>query len=201
MYFDRERPRTDPVVCVNVLSLFYQQGRGHQLGRTLQWVHEVLLHRAYLDGTLYYESPDFFLFSLGRLLRCTQDAELHQWLRPLLKRRLQERIGRTGDGLSLAMRLLACNALALTNQVDLEILLSLQCKDGGWGLDWMYRYPSSGVRIGNRGVATAFAISAIEAATLTATNLNIERIDSTEAMTDCDLGDTLTARRCEDMKI
>lgn len=192
VYFDRERPRTDPVVCVNVLSLFYQQGRGHQLGRTLQWVHEVLLHRAYLDGTLYYESPDFFLFSLGRLLGCTQDTELHQWLKPLLKKRLQERIGRTGNGLSLAMRVLTCNAFALTDQVDLDTLLSLQCEDGGWGLDWMYRYPSSGVKLGNRGVTTAFAISAIEAATFTATNLRIERIDiatpstSTEAMTRCE---------------
>ncbi|MCJ1468295.1 hypothetical protein MMC07_006923 [Pseudocyphellaria aurata] len=173
-YFDHERPRIDAVICVNILALFYQHGRGHQLGQTLQWVREVLLHRAYMDGTHYYEGPEFFLFYLGHLLSCTQDAELHRWLGPLLKNRIQERIGQSGNALSLAMRLLTCNLFGISNQGDLDVLLSLQCEDGGWGLDWMYRY-GSGIQIGNRGVTTALAISAVEAATLTATSLNGEK--------------------------
>lgn len=31
VYFDPSRPRIDPVVCVNVLTLFYKYGRGSQL--------------------------------------------------------------------------------------------------------------------------------------------------------------------------
>ncbi|OBZ70946.1 Alpha-D-glucose-1-phosphate phosphatase YihX [Grifola frondosa] len=53
-YFDRSRPRMDPFVCVNVLSLFYSHGRGSELPNTLDWVHEVLFHRAYIGGSRYY---------------------------------------------------------------------------------------------------------------------------------------------------
>lgn len=175
-YFDHERPRADSVICVNILSLFYRHGRGHQLGRTLQWIREVLLHRAYLDGTYYYQDAECFLFYLGRLLGCTQDAELHRWLEPLLKERVQERIGQRGSALSLAMRILTCSAFGIKDQVDLDELLSLQCEDGGWGLDWMYRYARSGIKMGNRGVTTALAINAIESATSMATNLKDESV-------------------------
>ncbi|MCJ1252112.1 hypothetical protein MMC30_009350 [Trapelia coarctata] len=67
-YFTHTRPRLDSVVCVNVLHLFYKHGRSQQLGPTLAWVHAVLLHRAYTDGTLYYPSPNTFLYFLSRLL-------------------------------------------------------------------------------------------------------------------------------------
>jgi hypothetical protein len=43
---------------VNVLTLFYSHRRGHQLRNSLQWVRDVLLHRAYLDGTRYYDKPE-----------------------------------------------------------------------------------------------------------------------------------------------
>ena len=175
-YFDRQRPRIDPVVCVNALSLFYRHGRGRELVKTLRWVHEVLLHRAYLDGTYYYEGSDIFLFYLGRLLGCTPDAELHHWLEPLLKERIQERVGQNGSALNLAMRLLTCNMFGIEDQVDLEVLLSLQCEDGGWGLDWIYRYGTSGIKLGNRGVTTALAVSAIEVVTLPDTHLKSESV-------------------------
>ena len=58
-YFDPQRPRFDPVVCVNVLSLFYSYGRGHELEKTLRWVYDVLLHRAYTDGSRYYVGSDW----------------------------------------------------------------------------------------------------------------------------------------------
>lgn len=128
-----------------------------------------------MDGTNYYESPDTFLFYLGRLLGCTKDPELHSWLGPLLKKRIQERIGQSGNAFGLAMRLLTCNMFGIPDQVDLDVLLSLQLEDGGWALDWIYRY-GSGIKLGNRGVTTAFAISAIEAATLGNTNLKDEAL-------------------------
>ena len=56
----------DPIVCVNVLNLFYKNGRGHELPGTLNWVEEVLKNRAYISGTYYYVSADQFLFFLSR---------------------------------------------------------------------------------------------------------------------------------------
>lgn len=162
-YFDHSRPRFDPVVCVNVLSLFYTYGRGYELHKTLQWVQEVLRNRAYLEGTRYYETPECFLFFVSRLLSISNDEELHITLGPILKERVQERIGAKGDALALAMRILTCNSVGISNEIDLRTLLPLQCDDGGWETGWMYKYGSSGIRIGNRGLTTALAIKAVEA--------------------------------------
>ncbi|KAF9450438.1 HAD-like protein [Macrolepiota fuliginosa MF-IS2] len=162
-YFDHRRPRFDPVVCVNALSLFYAYGRGAQVQPTLKWVHEVLLNRAYLDGTRYYETAECFLYFLSRLLSSSGDPELHALLKPLLKERVQERIGADGDSLALAMRILVCDFVGVRDEVDLRTLLTLQCEDGGWEGGWMYKYGSSGISIGNRGLATALAVKAVEA--------------------------------------
>jgi hypothetical protein len=35
--------------------------------------------------------------------------------------------------------------------------------DGGWEIGWIYKYGSSGARIGSRGLSTAFAIAALRA--------------------------------------
>jgi FMN phosphatase YigB (HAD superfamily) len=162
-YFDPKRSRFDPVVCVNVLALFYAYGRGAELYGTLQWVHDVLLHRAYLEGTRYYTTPECFLFFLARLLRSSDSTELHQLLGPLLKERTRELIGTNGDALALAMRLLTCAYVGLENQVDLQKLLPMQREDGGWEIGWIYKYGSAKIMIGNRGLTTAMAIKAIEA--------------------------------------
>ncbi|KAF5386224.1 hypothetical protein D9615_002237 [Tricholomella constricta] len=162
-YFDHRRPRFDPVVCVNALSLFYTYGRGSELYKTLQWVQEVLRNRAYLEGTRYYETPECFLFFTTRLLASSGDQELHAMLKPLLKERVQERIGAEGDSLALAMRILVTDFVGIRNEVDLRALLPLQSEDGGWEIGWMYKYGSSGIRIGNRGLTTALAIKAVDA--------------------------------------
>ncbi|KDQ57457.1 hypothetical protein JAAARDRAFT_130231 [Jaapia argillacea MUCL 33604] len=162
-YFDHTRPRFDPVVCANVLTLFYAHGRGSELSGTLEWVREVLYNRAYLDGTRYYTSPECFLFFLSRLLQSSDDSELHATLEPLLRERVQERIGTEGDALALAMRILTCASLGIRDEVDLRTLLPMQCEDGGWEIGWVYTYGSSGVKIGNRGFTTALAVKAVEA--------------------------------------
>ena len=60
------------------------------------------LHRAYLDGTKYFNAPDSLFFLITRLLACSEDTELHGMLQPLLKDRVQERIGAEGDAPMLA---------------------------------------------------------------------------------------------------
>ena len=160
-YFDSERQRIDPVVAVNVLTLFYSRGRGYELAQTLEWVLGVLEHRAYLDGTRYYETAECFLFFASRLLRNTQDAFLHSRLAPLLRERILERAGVPGDALALSMRVLAGAVVGLRMERDLAALLPLQCEDGGWEPSWIYKYGSSGIKIGNRGLTTALALNAI----------------------------------------
>lgn len=162
-YFDAERPRTDPIVALNVLRLFYSRGRGHELAPTLDWVLGVLEHRAYLEGTRYYETPECFLFFAAQLLRATPDASLHERLAPLLRARILERAGASGDALALAMRVLAGIVVDLRMEHELALLLPLQCEDGGWGPGWIYKYGSSGIKIGNRGLTTALALNAISA--------------------------------------
>ncbi|KAJ6499258.1 Haloacid dehalogenase-like hydrolase-domain-containing protein [Mycena sanguinolenta] len=142
-YFDHRRPRFDPVVCVNVLTLFYAYNREAELQSTLQWICEVLRNRAYIEGTRYYETAECFLYFLSRLLLSSSDPALHEALGPLLKERLQERVGVEGDALQLAMRIVACNSLGVRNTVDLRRLRELQCEDGGFEIGWMYKYGSS----------------------------------------------------------
>jgi hypothetical protein len=168
LYDDSSRPRIDAVVCVNILTLFYQHKRGHELKRTYDWVHKVLLHRAYVDGTLYYSTPDYFLFALSRLISYAMQADtaLPPDLMPLFRERCRERMGAPGDALALAMRVVAlrrAGVAAAELQRDVDTLKLMQCEDGGWPFCPMYRVPSAKVEIGNRGVSTAMAISAIRA--------------------------------------
>jgi hypothetical protein len=162
-YFDSERPRTDPIVCLSVLTLFHSRGRGHELANTLEWVLGVLEHRAYLDGTRYYETAECFLFFAARLLHKVRDEALHARLAQLLHERVLERTGCTGDALALAMRVIVGAAVGLRLERDLAALLPLQYEDGGWGPGWIYKYGSSGIKIGNRGLTTALALNAIAA--------------------------------------
>ncbi|KAI0373913.1 HAD-like protein [Pilatotrama ljubarskyi] len=161
-YFDHARPRMDPFVCVNVLSVFYEYGRGQDLPKTLDWVYEVLLHRAYIGGSRYYMSPDCFLFFMSRLLQRIDDQAVYNRFRPLFVERVQERIGSAGDSMDLAFRILAASTVGIQSPRDLEKLLEAQCEDGGWDLCWFYQYGSTGVKAGNRGLTTALAIKAIE---------------------------------------
>lgn len=165
MYYDPLRPRFDPYVSVNVLAFFYANGRGHELPHTLDYVHSVLLHRAYLEGTRYYISPDCFLFFITRLLTFAKDPQVHARLGgDLFRARVQERINMPGDGLALAMRIVAANFVGLSSEVrvgDFERLLEYQCEDGGWDDAWIYQYGMRDIKFGNRGFTTAVAIQAV----------------------------------------
>ncbi|CAG8955827.1 hypothetical protein HYFRA_00011696 [Hymenoscyphus fraxineus] len=163
-YFDLEKPRTDAVVSANVLACFYTYGRGHQLPHTLQYIHDILLSRTYIQGTRYYPSPDCCLGFFTRLLNSSpHDSNLQETLRPLLESRVQERLGEKGSSIDLAMRVISCCILGINCTVDRRTLLDLQCKNGGWENGWIYSYGSTGVRIGNCGVTTALAVKAVAA--------------------------------------
>ena len=126
-------------MCVNVLDLFYAYGRESQLQQTLKWVHDVLMNRAYLEGTRYYETPECFLYFMSRFLSRSRDADLHALLKPLLQERIQERIGAEGNSSALSMRILTCDFVGIRDEIDLRKLLTLQCEDGGWEIGWIYR--------------------------------------------------------------
>ncbi|TFY79237.1 hypothetical protein EWM64_g4776 [Hericium alpestre] len=160
VYFDASRPRIDPVVCVNVLTLFHAYGRGDQLKDTFNWVEDVLVHRAYLNGTRYYEPAEAFLFFLSRLLSVSSVARMR--LRKAYAQRCRERIGMKGDALALAMRIICCTLEGIDASLDLLTLREMQQVDGGWADGWFYKYGSTGILIANRGLTTALAIRAIE---------------------------------------
>ncbi|KAI0194217.1 Haloacid dehalogenase-like hydrolase-domain-containing protein [Astrocystis sublimbata] len=160
-YYDRQRPRVDPIVSANVLACFYSYNRGDEFETTLQLVYNTLLERSYANGTRYYPSPDCCLGFIGRLLRSSRDSHLHEKLAPLLKSRVSERVGMSGSALDLAMRVMTCKQLGLSCDEDCRALLSLQCDDGSWSGGWVYQYGSSGTKIGNRCVTTAMAVAAL----------------------------------------
>ncbi|KAG7442272.1 uncharacterized protein BT62DRAFT_442952 [Guyanagaster necrorhizus] len=170
-YFDHTRPRIDPVVCVNVLSLFYSYGRGNEMNQTLERVYQVLLHRAYLQGSRYYETAESFLFFLYRFIGDCDNPAIHSRFYPLLKESVMERIGTEGDGLALAMRLIVCNFTDVKNDIDLQTLRGLQPEDGGWDTGLIYKYGSSGLSIRNRGLTTVMAIHAIQRSNFASSSL------------------------------
>ncbi|KAB8226112.1 Haloacid dehalogenase-like hydrolase-domain-containing protein [Aspergillus novoparasiticus] len=162
-YFDQTRERIDPVVCVNVLRLFCTYGQSIALPLTLQWVYDVLAHRAYLNGTRYYTSPESFLYFVGQLCRFSTGVLALRPLETLLIDRLKERLQVKADPLSLAMRILTCLSVGVSQiEVDLRELLAMQCEDGSWEPCPFTRYGLSKVSIGNRGLTTAFAVKAVE---------------------------------------
>lgn len=145
------------------MTLFYKHGRGEELGTTLDWVTLVLRRRAHLNGTPFYPMPEAFLYFFYRFLQHIEHLPLlHGELASLLRSRLQERVGMPVDATSLAIRLIACQAMGVRDPVGLQTLLSMQLADGGWPVGKIYAYASKKLAIGNRGLTTAWAIQAIE---------------------------------------
>lgn len=168
VYFDETRERTDPTVCVNVVRLFYTYGRGldPRLAPTKQWIWEVLVHRAYADGTRYYHQPDVFLYFFARLLAENPGSDLHRaGGQRLLATRLREQLNTTADPMGLAMRVLACHLAGLGPLADGDLarLLATQQADGAFEMGWLCRYGKTGVKLGHRGLTTALAVKAVEA--------------------------------------
>ncbi|OQE25557.1 hypothetical protein PENSTE_c006G05661 [Penicillium steckii] len=157
-YFDNNRPRFDPIVNINVLHIFHKYSRGQDLSTSMNWVRQILYHRAYLAGTRYYPSPDAILYFFTRLWEVIDDPNLKVKLRYLLTERTIERKGVNGTALCIAMRLSAGHTLGVQNKTDLETLRMMQHRDGGWEAGHLYKFGSSDLDMGNRGLATALAV-------------------------------------------
>ncbi|CAG8251042.1 unnamed protein product [Penicillium salamii] len=161
IYTDKSRPRVDAIIALNVLVAFFKYGRGYELPRTLDWIQNILLNRAYIHGTRYYQSPEWFLYYTTRLLTYSNDPSLKERLEAPLRTRVRERIGVNGDAFCLGMRLMSCNFLGIENIADKEQLRSMQQEDGGWAASAMYLFPTEAKVIGNRGTVTAYAVKAL----------------------------------------
>lgn len=162
-FFTDFKNRVDPVVCCNVLSLFFQYGRGDELAETLCWVRKVLERRAYIHGTSYYPVPETFLFFLSRLMLRLEKClpQLHSEMRELIIERLKERIGIQVDAANLAMRLIACQQFGVCDVQGLRELMTMQEVDGGWEMGTLYQYSNKKLCLGNRGTSTALATDAV----------------------------------------
>ena len=143
-----------------MLTFFYSNGRGGELREAFNWVYDILKNRAYTNGTLYYYGPDTFLYFLSHLLSVSIYAR--QRIGPLFAKRVAEHFGAEGDALALAMRIHAATVVDLCDNRDYERLRRMQEMDGSWPIGWMYKYgPAKDLLIGNKGLTTAFAVSAI----------------------------------------
>lgn len=125
----------------------------------MNWVHEVLKNKAYTNGTLYYYGPDTFLYFLSRLLSVSIYARLR--IGPLFAKRIVEHFGAEGDALALAMRIYAAAVVDICDSRDYERLGKMQEADGSWPTGWIYKYGSKDILIGNKGLTTALAMSAM----------------------------------------
>ena len=164
VYFDNSRCRIDPVVCLNVLSLFYKYGRGSDLEETLAFAYDALLSRTYINGTRYYQTAETFLYFAYLFVEESKSADIRRKWTPLLRVRLMElRCGAgPSDALALAMRILLSTKLELTpDPSDVAALIAMQNADGSWCSGWFYKYGSSGVLIENVGFTTALALKAL----------------------------------------
>lgn len=125
-------------------------------------MYNVLLNRAYINGTRYYANAEWFLYYMVRLLRESTDPTVEERIKGLLRTRVAERIGSPGDAYCLGMRLLACKYLGIENYSDRQRLVDMQQEDGGWEASCMYYFPGKKREVGNRGASTAFALKALE---------------------------------------
>jgi len=128
----------------------------------MDWMQNILLNRAYIHGTRYYQSPEWFLYYTIRLLTYCNDPSIKERFDAPLRTRVRERIGVKGDAFCLGMRLLSCNFLGIENIADKEQLMSIQQEDGGWEASAMYLFPTAKKVIGNRGTTTAYAVKALQ---------------------------------------
>ena len=142
-----------------MLTFFYSNGRGGELCETFNWVYEVLKNRAYTNGTRYYYGPEPFLYFLSRLLSVSIYARRR--MGRLFAKRVAEHFGAEGDALALAMRIHAATAVDLCDSRDYERLGRMQEVDGSWPMGWMYRLVTRDILIGNKGLTSALAVSAI----------------------------------------
>lgn len=162
VWLSRERQnRIDPVVSANALYLAHLLGRGSEMQQTEQYLIETLHTGAYQTGTRYYQSPDSFLHSMGRL---TKFPELSDKMKAKLAEQLQQRIEKTEYPLDLAMRTALADSLDINNDSEKQKLVRLQEQGGSWPADALFHYGGKQGYFGSKALTTAFSIKGLESA-------------------------------------
>ncbi|KIJ22796.1 hypothetical protein M422DRAFT_196689, partial [Sphaerobolus stellatus SS14] len=149
-YFDHSRPRIDPIVCINILILSFRNGRGAELSESLDWVFNILQSRKYINGTYYEVTAECFLYFISGLI--SNMPNICSAMMESFGEAVRERFSMPGDGLTVSMRILAAASVGLSDVSDISSLLKLQNQDGSIKR-YMYKYGSTGMLIGNRGLA------------------------------------------------
>ncbi|KAI1394185.1 HAD-like protein [Hypoxylon trugodes] len=158
-YFADDRPRTTPEVCCNILRVFYRFGYGSdpRIRKTGEWVVNCLKNDACSNGNRHYSTPESFLYFVARLHTESSPSPFSKELE-LVKEKLEERLNVPSNPLSLALRIFACQLVGISEELyrkDLQTLLALQDRDGGWPAGHFCCIGKTGARIGNRGLTTA----------------------------------------------
>lgn len=159
-YLSKDKARVDILMCVNGLALFNEYGRGHQLAATEDWIYNVLLTRAFRDGTHYYPSPDLFLYFVSRMLR--KAPNLRERFGSVLRDCVLERMEAGSDVLALASRLIAAARCGVRNDHNMEKLLALQKEDGSWEAGVVYQFTRVSGVAWHQGLTVSLAVLAIE---------------------------------------
>ncbi|KAK4203872.1 HAD-like domain-containing protein [Triangularia verruculosa] len=166
VYFTPSRPRTCPVVCINILRFFNKfsptaiEG-DDRLKATVELVINSLANRAYIYGSRYY-IPEAFLYFATLLHEECKETSPAVWgrLDEHMKTALVEmlRVPAAGNAAALAMRVRMCQVSGLGKDVfkaDFEELLGLQkAEDGGWPAGGFCKIGRTGDMVGNRGLTT-----------------------------------------------
>ncbi|RMJ13316.1 hypothetical protein CDV36_006998 [Fusarium kuroshium] len=163
-WLQTRRPRFCHGICANVFRCFFLSNRIDKLPKVYHYLCRVLRSEAYLLGTRYFDSPDWFLFLLSDVCGKRPNDEALSEMRSLLILQIQDRMGCDQNLFSAALRSLAAQALRIENKKDVETLLETQQIDGGWERQWLWKYGKEAVNIGSRGVVTAMAVRAIKQA-------------------------------------
>lgn len=158
---NQRQNRIDPVVSANALYLAHLLGRGEEMNQTEKWLMETLHSGSYQTGTRYYQSPDSFLYFMGKLAKF---PELSDKMKAKLAEQLQQRIGKTEYPLDLAMRTALADSLGINNDSEKQKLLRLQDQGGSWPADALFHYGGQQGYFGSKALTTAFSIKGLRSA-------------------------------------
>jgi hypothetical protein len=157
----QESELADSVANLNVLYMLAMTGRSPDGECSYKTIQQELISRSYLAGTLYYPSPDSFLFFLARLVRNFPALGL-QW-RVELVRAAAERLPAPARPIELAMRIFTARSLGLFCDHHIQQLLAAQDQDGSWETDLLLEDGQGQPLLASRSLTTAFCLCALEA--------------------------------------
>ena len=152
--------RLDPAFCANALYFLNQIGRGDEAKKTEDYLYAVLEKKEYLQGTRYYPSPDAFLYFIARMMQSSE--RIRDRFEPLLRRRIEERIGISNGLLECAFRLIISNQLDIHNKADRDTLLASQNVQGGFPAETFFRCGKHPVFFGSAAITSSFALAGLD---------------------------------------